>query len=78
MDLPSGIFDMPLWTICKVHKDHHFVVKGNFYSVPTKYIGEDISVRVGLKTVSAYVDHNIIKTHAIFEYKENKKLISYI
>jgi hypothetical protein len=64
MDLPSGIFDMPLWTICKVHKDHHFVVKGNFYSVPTKYIGEDISVRVGLKTVSAYVDHNIIKTHA--------------
>ena len=64
MGLPSGIFDMPLWTVCKVHKDHHFVVKGNFYSVPTKYIGEEISVRVGLKTVSAYVNHNIIKTHA--------------
>ena len=64
MALPSGIFDMPLWTICKVHKDHHFVVKSNFYSVPTKYIGEEISVKVGLKTVSAYVNHNIIKTHA--------------
>lgn len=64
LNLPSGIFDMPLWTICKVHKDHHFVVKGSFYSVPTKYIGENISVRVGLKTVSAYFNHNIIKTHA--------------
>lgn len=62
--LPSGIFDMPIWTICKIHRDHHFVAKGNFYSVPTKYIGEEISVRIGIKTVSAYYKHQIIKTHA--------------
>jgi hypothetical protein len=46
-----------------VQKDHHFIVKGNFYSVPTKYIGEEISVRIGHKTVSAYYKHRIIKTH---------------
>ena len=60
---PSGIFDMPIWTVCKVHKDHHFTALKNFYSVPTKYIDEEINVRIGLKTVSAYFQHKIIKTH---------------
>ncbi len=61
--LPSDSFDLPLWTVCKVHNDHHFVVKGNFYSVPTRYIGFDINVRIGIKTVSAYYQHRVIKTH---------------
>jgi hypothetical protein len=33
LPIPSGVFDMPIWTRCRVQKDHHFVVKGNFYSV---------------------------------------------
>ena len=61
--LPSGFFDIAEWSIAKVHRDHHFVIKGNFYSVPTRYIGEEISVRIGLKTVSAYCRYKIIKTH---------------
>lgn len=63
IELTSGIFDMPIWTVCKVQKDHHFVAKGNFYSVPTKYIGEEITIRIGLKTVAAYYKHQIIKIH---------------
>ena len=63
LPIPSGVFDISAWTVCKVQKDHHFVVKGNFYSVPTKYIGEEISVRIGLKTITAYYKHQIIKTH---------------
>jgi len=63
IDIPSGLFDMPIWTVCKVHKDHHFTAMRNFYSVPTQHIGKEISVRVGLKTVSAYFKHQIIKTH---------------
>lgn len=61
--LPAGFFDIPEWTVAKIHRDHHFVVKGNFYSVPTRYIGEELNVRIGLKTVSAYYKHRIIKTH---------------
>ena len=53
---------MPIWTVCKVQKDHHFVAKGNFYSVPIKYIGEEITIRIGLKTVAAYYKHQIIKS----------------
>jgi hypothetical protein len=63
LDLPSGAFDIPEWTVAKIHRDHHFVAKSNFYSVPTRYIGEEINVRIGLKTVSAYYKHRIIKTH---------------
>lgn len=63
LPMPSSVFDMPIWTRCRVQNDHHFVVKGNFYSVPTKYIGEEISVRLGMKTVTAYYKHQIIKTH---------------
>jgi len=63
LSLPSGAFDMPEWTLAKIHRDHHFTIKGNFYSVPTRYIGEEVDVRVGLKTVSAYYKHKIIKTH---------------
>jgi len=61
--LPTGFFDMPEWTVAKIHRDHHFIAKSNFYSVPTRYIGEEINVRIGLKTVSAYYKHKIIKTH---------------
>jgi transposase len=61
--IPTGNFDIPVWTVCKVHKDHHFTTMKNFYSVPTQYIGEKITVRIGLKTVSAYFKHEIIKTH---------------
>jgi transposase len=63
LPIPSNVFDMAIWTSCRVQNDHHFVVKGNFYSVPTKYIGEEISVRLGMKTVTAYYKHQIIKTH---------------
>ena len=63
LPLPSGFFDIPEWSVAKIHRDHHFVVKGNFYSVPTRYISNEINVRIGLKTVSAYYQNKIIKTH---------------
>jgi len=61
--LPAGVFDMPLWTVGTVHNDHHFVVGGNFYSVPTRHIGTEVQIRIGLKTVKAYANHVLIKTH---------------
>ncbi len=61
--LPSNEFDMPEWTEAKVHLDHHFRVAGNFYSLPTEYIGQVIKVRVGFKTIRAYMDHCLVATH---------------
>ena len=61
--LPDKAFDLPIWTIGKVHKDHHVTVMRNFYSVPTEYIGKDVNIRVGLRTVEIYSSHQLIKTH---------------
>lgn len=69
LNLPSEEFDMPTWTTAKVHQDHHITVRGNFYSLPTEYIGQDVQVRVGLKTVRAYQEHKLITTHIKAEGK---------
>jgi len=61
--LTSEVFDIPIWTEAKIHQDHHFTLSGNFYSVPTEYIGQITQVRVGLRTVRVYKDHQLIKTH---------------
>lgn len=63
INMPTGTFDMPIWTTGKVHNDHHLVIHGNFYSVPTKYIGKDMGIRIGLKSIQFYAAHELIKTH---------------
>ena len=63
MSVPSDAFDMPAWLEGKVHLDHHVVVKGNFYSLPTQFIGTKVQIRLGLKTVRLYQDHQLLKTH---------------
>jgi hypothetical protein len=54
----NGIFNHFLNIVSR-----YFVVKGNFYSVPTRHIGKEINVCIALKTISAYYKHKIIKTH---------------
>lgn len=61
--LPSEAFDIPRWTEAKVHLDHHYTVDGNFYSVPTEFIGKTLQIRVGLRTINAYENHKLIKSH---------------
>jgi len=69
LKLPSEEFDMPAWTTAKVHQDHHITVRGNFYSLPTEYIGQDVQVRIGLKTVRAYKEYKLVTTHIKAEGK---------
>ena len=61
--LPDKPFDLPTWTVGRVHKDHHITIKKNFYSVPTEFIGKDVSIRLGLRTVEIYFSHELIKSH---------------
>ncbi|WP_039454914.1 IS21 family transposase [Candidatus Jidaibacter acanthamoebae] len=69
--LPKGVFDIPEWEKAKVHRDHHVVFRGNFYSVPTTYIGNEVWVRGGLRVVEIYCNHKIIKSH-IREHEKGK------
>jgi transposase len=71
LKLPSGNFDISIWGNALVHKDHHLVFMGNFYSVPTCYIGLEVSIRAGFNTLDIYYDSKLIKSHIKLSGKGN-------
>jgi hypothetical protein len=52
-----------LWRKCKVHPDHHVVFDRSYYSVPTRYIGQEVWVRGGADWVRIFQEGQLIKTH---------------
>lgn len=63
LKLPEKEFECPVWQEGLVHKDHHVVFEGSFYSVPTKYISETVWVKATLRLVQIYHEEKLIKTH---------------
>jgi transposase len=56
-------FDTPQWAECKVHPDHHIRFLQALYSVPTRYLGKEVSVRGDRSLVRIYCRGQLIKTH---------------
>lgn len=61
---PTAPFDVPRWTRAKVHPDHHVQVANALYSVPTKYRGQRMRVRIDQKTVRIYAGNDLVKVHS--------------
>jgi transposase len=60
---PTTPFDRPTWAEATIHPDHHLQFQRALYSVPTRYIGQRVSVRGDAKLVRIYHRHALIKTH---------------
>jgi transposase len=60
---PTAAFDIPRWTVAKVHPDHHVQVARALYSVPTAYLGRTLRVRVDRSSVRLYLGQQLVKTH---------------
>ncbi len=60
---PSAPFDVPTWSEHKVHPDHHVQVARALYSAPTRYIGQQLEVRVDRTSVRLYRGAELIKVH---------------
>jgi len=56
-------FDPPTWATCKVHPDHHISFAKALYSVPTRYIRQQVWVRADSGLVRVYANGSLIKTH---------------
>jgi hypothetical protein len=56
-------YDPPSWAQCKVHPDHHVHFQKALYSVPTRYVSEQVWVRGDSKLVRVYSEGALIKTH---------------
>jgi transposase len=61
--LPAALFETPLWKKCTVHSDHHIIFEQSYYSLPTRYIGEEVWAKGIQKVVEIYLDHERIKVH---------------
>jgi transposase len=60
---PTTPFDVPVWSLHKVHPDHHVQVARALYSAPTRYIGQRLDVRVDRTSVRLYRGSELIKVH---------------
>lgn len=65
LPLTEERFDPPQWGLCKVHPDHHIRFAYALYSVPTRYIGQQVDVRKDSQLVRLYLKGELIKTHAV-------------
>ena len=61
---PHAPFDVPTWTTAKVHPDHHAQVGRALYSLPTRFIGKTVDVRVDRTTVRFFLGGEMLKLHA--------------
>jgi transposase len=62
--LSGDRFDTPEWADgLKVHPDHHVMFAKSLYSVPTLYIGKEVSVRGDSRLVRIFHKSKLIKTH---------------
>jgi len=62
--LRVGTFDVPTWTKAKVHPDHHVQVARSLYSLPTRFIGKTVEVRIDRSSVRLYLGGETLKVHA--------------
>jgi transposase len=60
---PQARFDVPDWSLAKVHPDHHVQVARALYSVPTAYIGRQLDVRLDSVSVRLYAGAELVKVH---------------
>jgi len=61
--LPAAPFEIVTWHQAKVARDCHIQVKGTLYSVPYRYVGKTVDVKLGTKVVEVYLDYELVKTH---------------
>jgi len=61
--LPTEPFDRPLWKKCRVHPDHYIVFDRSYYSLPTRYIHQEVMARGTQNQVQIFHQQELIKTH---------------
>ncbi len=60
---PVEVYDVPIYAICKVHRDHHIEIAKALYSVPGNLIGTRVEVRADRRTVKIFARSQLVKVH---------------
>lgn len=62
--LPDKAFELVMWKEAKVHRDSHVQWEGKLYSVPFRYVGEKVWLKVTENSVVMYANDERIATHS--------------
>ena len=60
---PIELFNLPVYAMCKVHRDHHIEIAKALYSVPGDLIGTTVGVRADAKLVKIFARGQLVKIH---------------
>lgn len=61
--LPASRYQYAQWKKAKVHVDYHVSIEDHCYSVPYKYIGKTIDIRLAFNMVECFYQNERIATH---------------
>ena len=78
--LPEDVFDPAQSLSCRVDARARVCVRQSYYSVPARYAGRRVQVRLGATTVTAVADGTVVATHtrSIHKYTEDLLLDHYL
>jgi hypothetical protein len=60
---PTSLYDVPIYAMAKVHRDHHIEVAKALYSVPGNLIGARVDVRADRTLVRIFHRNQLVKVH---------------
>lgn len=63
LPLPAEPWELVSWAAAKVASDSHVQVRGVLYSVPYRYLGQRLEVRLTDRTVQLFRGSELVKTH---------------
>tara|TARA_B110000046_G_C12985655_1_gene395491 strand:+ start:278 stop:1702 length:1425 start_codon:yes stop_codon:yes gene_type:complete len=62
--LPNAEYNISSWHRRRVGKDCHVIIDNNYYSVPVKYVGDDVYISLNYKLLKIYnIENEMIATH---------------
>jgi transposase len=61
--LPARRYEFAEWKKAKVHPDYHIEVARAYYSVPYRFIGQRVDVRLSARAVEIFHDGELIAAH---------------
>lgn len=61
--LPQEPFQVTTWTRAKVGRDCHIQVARALYSIPYRYVGKTLEVRLTDHLVECFLDEELVKVH---------------
>ena len=63
--LPQERFCLGIWAKARVANDYHVQVQSHYYSVPYRYVGDMVDVRVSKQTLEIFHDNRRIASHQL-------------